>query len=120
MQLKSAGFHNLLKPTKTAAAADFSGLRLYAVAGIGNPQRFFEQLRSMDLHFESQAYPDHHAFQPADLQIRDAEAILMTEKDAVKCMAFAQPHWWDLQVDAEVDEALGHRILQKLRNLGRI
>jgi len=120
MQLKSVGFRNVLEPTKTATAADFSGLHLHAVAGIGNPQRYFEQLRSMGLDFESQAYPDHHAFQPADLQIKGAEAILMTEKDAVKCMAFAQPHWWYLQVDAEVDEILGQRILQKLRNLGRI
>jgi tetraacyldisaccharide 4'-kinase len=119
MQLRSTGFHNLLEPTKTATTADFSGQHLYAVAGIGNPQRFFEQLRSMDLQFESQAYPDHYAFQPADLQFKDAEAILMTEKDAVKCMAFAQSHWWYLQVDAEVDEVLGQRIMQKLRKLGR-
>ena len=115
MALENAAFHNLVDPTKTALAADFSEQHVYAIAGIGNPERFFQQLHDLGLRFEQLAFPDHHAFQAADLQSIKAEAILMTEKDAVKCMAFAQPNWWYLPVNAVVDEALASRILNKLR-----
>ena len=115
MVLENAAFHNLVDPTKTALAADFSERHVYAIAGIGNPERFFQQLHDLGLRFEQLAFPDHHAFQAADLQSIKAEAILMTEKDAVKCMAFAQPNWWYLPVNAVVDEALASRILNKLR-----
>ncbi|HZV99715.1 MAG TPA: tetraacyldisaccharide 4'-kinase [Methylophilaceae bacterium] len=116
MKLQAVLFNNLLDPDKTAMARDFAGQRLYAVAGIGNPQRFFQQLEGMGLQFERQAFPDHHAFTAADLQIDNADAILMTEKDAVKCSAFAKPNWWYLPVSAVIDEALLERILNKLRN----
>lgn len=116
MKLQAVLFNNLLDPDKTAMARDFAGQRLYAVAGIGNPQRFFQQLEGMGLQFERQAFPDHHAFTAADLQIDNADAILMTEKDAVKCSAFAKPTWWYLPVSAVIDEALLERILNKLRN----
>lgn len=115
MALENAAFHNLVDPTKTALAADFSEQHVYAIAGIGNPERFFQQLHDLGLRFEQLVFPDHHAFQAADLQSIKAEAILMTEKDAVKCTAFAQPNWWYLPVNAVVDEALASRILNKLR-----
>ena len=115
MRLENAAFHNLLDATKTATSSDFSGQNIHAIAGIGNPERFFRQLQGLGLQFESLAFPDHHAFQPADLQTIKAEAILMTEKDAIKCIAFAQANWWYLLVNAVVDEALTARILDKLR-----
>jgi tetraacyldisaccharide 4'-kinase len=115
MTLESAALHNLVNPTKTASVADFFGQHVYAIAGIGNPERFFHQLQDFGLQFEQLAFPDHHVFQAADLQSIKAEAILMTEKDAVKCSAFAQPNWWYLPVNAMVDEALANRILNKLR-----
>lgn len=115
MQLKTGVFHNLQNPEKTALATDFSGRSICAVAGIGNPARFFQCLRDLGLRFEQRIFADHHAFQAADLQSIAADVILMTEKDAVKCAAFAQPGWWYLPVTAAVDQSLIARILQRLR-----
>lgn len=115
MMLQGSVFRSLVDPGRNATAEDFYGLHLHAVAGIGNPERFFAQLSQMGLQVERHAFPDHHPYQPSDLLFAGGQAILMTEKDAVKCAAFAQPNWWYLQVDAEVDEALGMNILQKLR-----
>lgn len=116
MQLKGNLFHNLLEPDMMADPDKFTGKKICAIAGIGNPYRFFQQLRAMGLQFEEKAYPDHHAFQPADLQSIAADVILMTEKDAVKCASFAEKHWWYLPVSAVVDESLISLVLNKLRN----
>ena len=115
MQLQAGVFRNLLDPGKTATAADFAGKKLLAIAGIGHPPRFFAQLEKMGLAIATRAFPDHHAYAPGDLPSGDADAILMTEKDAVKCRAFAQPEWWYLEVEAQLDHALLERVLNKLR-----
>lgn len=116
MRLAGAAFRNLRDPRRTACAADFSGLRLHAIAGIGNPQRFFGGLSALGLECVMHPFPDHYPYRPADLQFEGAQAILMTEKDAVKCRAFAQPHWWYLEVDAQAGDALGALVLKKLRS----
>ncbi len=100
----------------TAVAGEFAGKRLHAVAGIGHPSRFFTCLRELGLQVVEHPFPDHHHFQPHELQFDDAGAILMTEKDAVKCVAFSLPDSWMLAIDAELDEAFGNRILEKIRN----
>lgn len=115
MRLQPEAFRHLLDASRTAVAADFAGQRVLAIAGIGHPGRFFGQLEHMGLQFEARAFPDHHAYTPADLPGDAAGAILMTEKDAVKCRAFARPNWWYLAVDAKVDDALLERVLKKLR-----
>ncbi len=114
MSLKGAILRNL-NSGATLDAAGFKGKKLHAVAGIGHPQRFFESLRGLGLEIEAHAFPDHHAYRPGDLDWPDAEAILMTEKDAVKCAAFADPRYWALPVQAEVDVQLGQKILDLLR-----
>ena len=79
--------------------------RIHAVAGIGNPQRFFAQLRALGLEFDSHAFADHHAYSARDLAFDGAEAILMTEKDGVKCERFANQvsaDLWALSVDAQI------------------
>lgn len=116
MQLEGKVFHNVLDPTKTAQATVFTEKSICAVAGIGNPARFFQQLSDLGLQFKSLIFPDHYAFRPADLQNIKADAILMTEKDAVKCAAFAEAHCWYLPINAVVDDALVTRILNKIEN----
>ena len=81
---------------------DFSGQRAHAVAGIGNPSRFFSKLRDAGIDVLEHGFPDHHAFAAADLDFGDALPVLMTEKDAVKCAAFACPHWWSVSVRAQL------------------
>lgn len=114
MTLQSRGFHNLLNPDHKAAPEQFMNRRVHAVAGIGNPQRFFELLQRLGLTFTAHPFPDHHAFGAGDLAFADADFIVMTEKDAVKCRTFATERHWVLRVDAEIDPAFGELILKKL------
>ncbi len=85
--------------------ASFRGNKVHAVAGIGNPQRFFDMLRASGLTFHEHAMPDHHDFKAADLDFGDNLPVLMTEKDAVKCTAFADERCWYVPVTAEFAEA---------------
>lgn len=68
-----------------------------AVTGIGRPQGFFDMLDAQGVRFSPRAFADHHAFQPHDLPA--AAAVLMTEKDAVKCSGFAGDEWWAVELD---------------------
>jgi len=68
-----------------------------AVTGIGRPQGFFDMLDAQGVRFSPRAFADHHAFRPQDLPA--AAAVLMTEKDAVKCSGFAGDEWWAVELD---------------------
>jgi tetraacyldisaccharide 4'-kinase len=114
MRLRGELFVNLREPARMRLAREFAGMRVHALAGIGNPQRFFGTLVDLGMQFSAHAFPDHYAFVPKDLAFPGAEAVVMTEKDAVKCAAFAQDNIWFLPVDAEVDAALGTLILERL------
>jgi len=114
MQLEGVHFYNLLNPEITATAADFQGQSVHAIAGIGHPERFFGHLNRLGLTVQTHPYPDHHAYCAADLAYSDANALLMTEKDAVKCIAFADEKCWVLRVDAHIDPALTELILKKI------
>lgn len=115
MQLRGDRFRNLQNPARYAEAADFAGKRLYALAGIGNPGRFFGHLRDLGLSCREHAYPDHYAYRPQDLNIDGVDAVLMTEKDGVKCAHFATPYCWELVVETEIDPVVGYRVLDKIR-----
>ncbi len=114
MHLAGERFSNLHDPQRTCSVADLHGLRLHALAGIGNPARFFRQLERMGLQVVPHAFPDHHDYQPSDLAFAGADALLMTEKDAVKCQAFAPPETWVLPVEAQLDPDLAHWLVEKL------
>lgn len=91
----------------------FRGTAVHAVAGIGNPARFFAQLRARGLDVIEHPFPDHHPFTAEDLAFGDTLPVLMTEKDAVKCSAFADPRLWYVPVsvcfgDAQERELLEH------------
>jgi len=114
MQLEGVHFYNLLNPDMTATAADFKGQCVHAIAGIGHPERFFAHLHKLGLTIHTHSFPDHHAYRAADLAYADANALLMTEKDAVKCISFADERCWVLRVDAQLDSALTQLILKKI------
>ena len=115
MRLDGNLFCNLLNPAFHQEAGAFLDKRVHAVAGIGNPARFFDHLQRLGLSFAAHAFPDHHAYSQADLEFSDADAIIMTEKDAIKCTHFARENYWVLPVDAHVDMALGRLILEKMK-----
>lgn len=85
-----------------ATLALFANQRVHAVAGIGNPQRFFDMLVTFGIDATTHAFPDHYAFRAADLDFSDGAPVLMTEKDAIKCAAFARTHWFSVPVRAEL------------------
>ena len=117
MTLDGREFYSVLDPGQRADPDRFRGKRLHAVAGIGDPQRFFRHLQDLRLDFTAHPFPDHHPFTAPDIECAGAEAVLMTEKDAVKCLPFADERHWALPVDAQVDPALGEQILRKLDSL---
>lgn len=100
----------------------FSGQRVHALAGIGAPERFFDMLRGLDIGVVPHAFPDHHAYRAEDLRFGSELPLLMTEKDAVKCLpllrAGADPdlgdRCWAVPVQAELPEAFWVGLLQRI------
>jgi len=94
----------------------FVGAPVAAVAAIGHPERFFDSLRAQGLDVEGRAFPDHHAFVAADLDFAGTRPLLMTDKDAIKCMRFARSGWWRVPVRAELPGAFLEALDQRLRD----
>lgn len=115
MQLAGTCFYNLLNPDLIQTADDFMGQHLHAIAGIGHPQRFFAHLQQLGLQCIPHAFPDHHVYTPSELSFDNTDALLMTEKDAVKCATFASEKYWVLRVDAQVSPALAQLIIKKVK-----
>jgi tetraacyldisaccharide 4'-kinase len=113
MNLVGDRFHHLGKVSDGATPATLAGQRLHAVAGIGEPRRFFDHLSALGLRFEAQAFPDHHAYTREDLAF-GGDAILTTEKDAVKFDGLATLPVWVLPVTATVTPDLAQFILEKI------
>lgn len=107
-----------LNPEGTARdIAEFKGQRVRAIAGIGNPQRFFDMLKRHGLLVESHPFPDHHVFQASDFDFGDELPLLMTEKDAVKCARTFKGEAWVVSIDALPDAAFVHRLNLALNTL---
>ncbi|MCB5190298.1 tetraacyldisaccharide 4'-kinase [Methylobacillus arboreus] len=117
MQLVPDSLRQLSNPETRMELSELIGRRVHAVAGIGNPQRFFGQLENMGLIVEAHPFADHHAYSEADFQFAKDEIVLMTEKDAVKCTSFARENWWFMPIAAEIDRALAEKILARLTRL---
>lgn len=81
LELKSC--YNLLDTT-VKPLSFFQNKKVHAVAGIGNPARFFNSLKSASIDVIAHAFPDHHSYRLADISFADSLPILITEKDAVK------------------------------------
>jgi tetraacyldisaccharide 4'-kinase len=112
-ELVGALFFRLDDPAQIGDAKSFSGKQLHAVAGIGDPGRFFDHLTSLGLSPDVHPFPDHHAYTAADLDF-DGDAILTTEKDAVKFGALARLPVWVLPVEAKIEPDLIQFLLEKL------
>ena len=78
--------------TDTVESVDDHTGEVYAVAGLGNPDRFFGLLQTHGIQFSKKPYPDHHHFTPQDFAFANQDSVIyMTEKDAVKCEAISIP-----------------------------
>jgi tetraacyldisaccharide 4'-kinase len=109
----------LMRPEACVPLARLKGKRIVAAAGIGNPGRFFAMLRRAGLTIEELPLPDHHDFLDRPFDRVDADVILITEKDAVKCRQLDNlkddPRLWVVPVTARIDSALAEQIVEKCR-----
>lgn len=96
------------------------GSRVHAVAGIGNPGRFFDMLRRLGYEVVEHAFPDHHAYTAADIGFGDDLPVVMTEKDGVKCCAFAGPGTWVVPVRADLPTAFIDSLTGRLAALRKM
>ncbi len=103
MHLSGQRFFALADPLQSCTTDDLRGKRLFALAGIGDPARFFKQLEAMGLEFEAHPFADHHCYIAQDLAFARSGVLLMTEKDAVKCAALTEVDAWVLPVEAKID-----------------
>lgn len=102
MKLKPGQAVPLEGGLSAAALADFRGKRVHAVAGIGNPERFFQVLGQAGIQAETHAFSDHHPFRREELEFGDDLPVFMTEKDAVKCRGMGLKDAWYVPVAAEL------------------
>ena len=115
MRLQPGAFYCLDDFARFCPVDRLRGQKLHALAGIGDPGRFFRTLQGLGLDFEAHPFPDHHAYVAADLAFARDGILLMTEKDAVKCAGLTPGETWVLPVEAELAPALTELILEKLR-----
>ena len=100
---------------KQIPLSQFSDRPCHALAGIGNPQRFFKHLAAHGIASSKHSFPDHYAFRHGDIVFDDDQPILMTEKDAVKCAAFASKQHWYVPVTASPELAFTEQLLRLVK-----
>ena len=94
---------------------DFSAVECHAIAGIGNPERFFNLLATAGMSCATHSFPDHYKFERHDIEFNDDKPVLMTEKDAVKCTAFAGSQHWYVPVKAVLEQGFSEQLLNLLK-----
>lgn len=124
MNLQAAG----IVPLQGGAGVDGADWTLsktvHAVAGIGNPGRFFSSLRALGFTVHEHVFADHHPYCAQDIEFGDDLPVIMTEKDAVKARVLAvtidtesRDKYWFLKIEAELDQAFFAAIIEQLRGL---
>ncbi len=122
MSIEAGMFHNLRHPQHAVGARYFDGQRVHAAAGIGNPEHFFNMLKGLGLTCTVHPFPDHHPYTQADLAFADSDAVVMTEKDAVKYEQFvteATEKYWALGVTAKVEHGLASMLIERIKRTQR-
>ena len=97
------------------ALSTFRGGPVHAVAGVGNPQRFFQALKGAGLTVEEHAFPDHHQYAPEDFCFDPVQEILMTEKDAIKCREMKnREKMWAVPAYLHADPEIFEKVRERL------
>lgn len=116
MQVIASDVVSVSEPTKRSPLSIFAGKKVTAVAGIGNPERFFSTLKQAGVEVVRRVFPDHHHFSAADLDAAD-NPLLMTEKDAVKCRTIAPVDSWYLSVEAKFNDDFAQHLKLRVNQL---
>ena len=117
MEYKPTGLVSLQDENKQLPLDSLHGNDVHAVAGIGNPQRFYSFLRNMGINTIKHEFPDHYNYRPEDLSFSNDNPIVMTEKDAVKCREFANANCWYLKIEVEMSKTFEHRLNILMKDL---
>jgi tetraacyldisaccharide 4'-kinase len=88
----------------------FAGMAVHAIAGIGNPQAFFDALQALGLSVHPHPLPDHARIAASDISFADGAPVLMTEKDAVKCRSIVGNDCWAVRMDVAMSAADAQRV----------
>lgn len=92
-------------------------LQIHALAGIGNPDRFFTMLEGLGFHIERHPFDDHYLFAQQDINFSSGSPVLMTEKDAVKCQHLKTPNHYYLRVSAQLPEAFFEDLIKRIQEI---
>ena len=117
MRLEPSDLYSVCDPAKSVDIEMLRDKAIHAVAGIGDPTRFFATLQGLELHFARHVFPVHYPFQARDLEFGDASPVVMTEKDAVKCRYFGRDDLFALRVAAKPEPAFVEFIRNRLHGL---
>ncbi|MCC5958901.1 MAG: tetraacyldisaccharide 4'-kinase [Ectothiorhodospiraceae bacterium] len=105
----------LVNPETVKPLAEFSGMKVHAVTGIGNPDRFFAALARFGLEVIPHPFADHYPFQKKDIHFDDTLPVVMTEKDAVKCVDFASERHWVVPAETVLTAQTERALIAKIR-----
>ncbi len=119
LQTIPGAIHGVADKSRVLAPESLSNYEVHAVAGIGNPAKFFHTLRRLGLTPIEHPFPDHHPFVRADISFDDDRPVIMTEKDAVKCTFFAAPEHWYLSIETAPKPVFETRLLRLLQQSGK-
>lgn len=114
MQLEGAYAVNM-QTQERKPLAEFTDNNYHALAGIGNPQRFFDLLAQKGIELQAHSFPDHYDFSEKDITFKGAQAVFMTEKDAVKCRSFVSEQHWYVPVKATLANGFMERLITLLQ-----
>ena len=112
-------FYQLIQPGNKYTAAHFQNKKIHAIAGIGNPNQFFTSLRQLGLTIYEHPFPDHYLFKPCDFNYGKDDVIIMTEKDAVKCIGFVDARLWSLKTKIDLDKHFLNAVLSRITVIGK-
>ena len=112
--LQIVSLNQLNNSDNCSSITSFLKKPVHAVAGIGDPARFFKQLQKNGIETIDHAFPDHHVYQQQDFSGWEKECIIMTEKDAVKCRHLVLPDAWVVIVKAVFSDVLETRLSSEL------
>jgi tetraacyldisaccharide 4'-kinase len=117
MKLQLAECVQLTNPKNICSLDQFKGQLVHAVAGIGNPDRFFRSLTSLGINVIKHPFPDHAHYEMSDFSFSDQNPILMTHKDAVKCSPLSLDNAWYVPVQTLLPKDFMSRLNTLLRNI---
>ncbi len=112
-------FYQLIQTKNKQSKEFFLGKKVHAVAGIGNPDQFFKTLRKLGLNIIEHPFPDHYLFKPRDFNYGDDAIVIMTEKDAVKCVGFVDARLWCLRTKTALDNNFLNTILNRINLINK-